>query len=138
MAEITGTRIQDGVCAAVGNTPLVRLVRLVPEGSADIYAKLEFPNPSGSVKDRIATAIIADAEQRGILKAGVSDAFCAMTTPVVKPAASNPPMIDTGIHRFFILSNLHVLSGYFLAGAVCLSGTELSQMGTHEGTMVKS
>jgi cysteine synthase A len=54
----------------IGQTPVVRLNRIVPEGSATIYLKLESANPGGSVKDRIALSMIEDAEARGVLKAG--------------------------------------------------------------------
>jgi len=53
----------------IGNTPLLRLRRLAPPNAAEIYAKLEFLNPGGSVKDRAAMGMILDAEQRGILHA---------------------------------------------------------------------
>ncbi|MBC7032620.1 pyridoxal-phosphate dependent enzyme, partial [Salmonella enterica subsp. enterica serovar Enteritidis] len=46
------------------------LNRVVPEGAADVYVKLEFFNPGGSVKDRIALAMIEDAEYKGVLKPG--------------------------------------------------------------------
>ncbi|MFH0840204.1 MAG: cysteine synthase A [Candidatus Omnitrophota bacterium] len=55
---------------AIGNTPLVRLTKITGPDSADILAKLELLNPGGSVKDRIALAMIEDAEKRGVLKAG--------------------------------------------------------------------
>ena len=51
----------------VGYTPVVRLNRLVPKGSAKVYVKLESANPGGSVKDRIALSMIQDAEARGEL-----------------------------------------------------------------------
>ena len=54
----------------IGQTPVVRLNRIVPEGSATIYLKLESANPGGSVKDRIALSMIEDAESRGLLKEG--------------------------------------------------------------------
>ena len=54
----------------IGQTPVVRLNRIVPEGSATIYLKLESANPGGSVKDRIALSMIEDAEARGLLKEG--------------------------------------------------------------------
>lgn len=54
----------------VGNTPLVRLQRMVPEASNTILAKLEGNNPAGSVKDRPALSMIARAEQRGEIKPG--------------------------------------------------------------------
>ena len=52
----------------IGYTPVVRLHRLVPKGSAKVYLKLESANPGGSVKDRIALSMIQDAEARGTLK----------------------------------------------------------------------
>ena len=54
----------------IGHTPVVRLNRIVPEGAATIYVKLESANPGGSVKDRIALSIIEDAEATGALKPG--------------------------------------------------------------------
>lgn len=62
-------RIADDITRLVGGTPLVRLHTIVPEG-ATVLAKLEFFNPGGSVKDRIAVAMIDDAEQRGRLSRG--------------------------------------------------------------------
>lgn len=55
---------------SIGNTPLVKLQHINPNPCATILAKLEFMNPSGSIKDRIARHIIADAEQQGLLKPG--------------------------------------------------------------------
>ncbi len=52
----------------IGNTPLVRLRKIVGQDSAAVYAKIESMNPGGSVKDRICLAIIRDAEEKGILK----------------------------------------------------------------------
>src|SRR5215210_3988041 len=54
----------------VGNTPLVELKRLAPTGSVRVYAKLEGQNPSGSIKDRIAKAMVETAEARGELEPG--------------------------------------------------------------------
>lgn len=54
----------------IGCTPVVRLNRVVPAGAAAVFVKLESANPGGSVKDRIALAIIEDAEERGALKSG--------------------------------------------------------------------
>ncbi|BFH71761.1 MAG: cysteine synthase A [Paenibacillus dendritiformis] len=64
------TRIVNNVTELIGNTPLVRLNRIVPEGSAEIYVKLEYQNPGASVKDRIAISMIEVAEQEGLLKPG--------------------------------------------------------------------
>src|SRR4029079_10733544 len=54
----------------VGNTPLVRLQNVLPEGAANVLAKLEFLNPGGSIKDRIAITMIDAAEREGKLKPG--------------------------------------------------------------------
>jgi cysteine synthase A len=61
-----------GFVGAVGNTPLVRLHRMSEETGCEILGKAEFMNPGGSVKDRAAAAIIADAERRGQLRPGGS------------------------------------------------------------------
>lgn len=58
------------ILSAVGNTSIVRLQRIVPRGCAQILAKLEWENPSGSVKDRMAQALISRAESDGRLKPG--------------------------------------------------------------------
>jgi len=58
------------VLDAIGNTSLVRLERVVPGGCASIYAKLEWENPTGSMKDRMARAVIARAEADGRLPPG--------------------------------------------------------------------
>ncbi|HEX2500330.1 MAG TPA: cysteine synthase A [Methylomirabilota bacterium] len=63
-------RIADSVLDLIGNTPLVRLNRIIPPGSATILAKVESQNPGGSVKDRIARSMIEDAERRGTLRPG--------------------------------------------------------------------
>lgn len=61
--------LYDSILDTVGNTPIVRLQRLAP-ANVTLYAKVESFNPGGSVKDRLALAIILDAEQRGLLKPG--------------------------------------------------------------------
>lgn len=63
-------KIIDSVLEAIGNTPLLRLNRMAREGDAEILAKLEFLNPSGSIKDRIAMYMIESAEQQGLLQPG--------------------------------------------------------------------
>jgi cysteine synthase A len=63
-------RIVDTVLDLVGDTPLVRLSRVRPAGAAEILGKLEARNPGGSVKDRIALAMVEDAESRGLIKPG--------------------------------------------------------------------
>ena len=61
--------IHDNILAAIGNTPVVRLNRIAP-ANVEIYVKVEAFNPGGSVKDRLAFAIIDDAERRGLLRPG--------------------------------------------------------------------
>ena len=61
--------LYNNITEAFGNTPLVRLNRII-EGQANVYAKLEFYNPSSSVKDRLAIAMVDSAEESGELKPG--------------------------------------------------------------------
>jgi len=63
-------RVADDITQLVGETPMLQLKRMVPAGSADIFAKLEYLNPGGSVKDRAAIGIIRRAEQEGKLAPG--------------------------------------------------------------------
>lgn len=61
---------ENSILDFVGKTPIVKLQRMVPEDSAEVYVKLESFNPGGSVKDRIAKAMIEDAVKEGRLKEG--------------------------------------------------------------------
>src|SRR5437870_11845313 len=63
--------VSESILHAIGNTPLVRLCRVVPAGAADVLVKLEFYNPTGSYKDRMALAMIEGAEARGALRSGM-------------------------------------------------------------------
>ena len=58
------------ILSAIGNTSMVRLRKIVPPGSADIFVKLEWENPTGSMKDRMANGVISKAEEDGRLKPG--------------------------------------------------------------------
>ena len=62
--------IREGFLDSIGNTPLIRLRRASEETGCTILGKAEFLNPGGSVKDRAALAIVADAETRGVLRPG--------------------------------------------------------------------
>ena len=64
-------RITDSVLQAIGNTPSVRLQKLVSQDMADVVVKLEYYNPTGSYKDRMALAMIEGAERRGQLRPGM-------------------------------------------------------------------
>ena len=79
--RITGRpRVAASVLDLVGATPLVKLNRLPKPGGATVLGKLESLNPAGSVKDRIALAMVEDAERRGFLKPGAT---------VVEPTSGN-------------------------------------------------
>jgi cysteine synthase A len=74
MAVESGTfsslRIAGDITQLVGNTPMLKLARVAPESCAAIFAKLEFLNPGGSIKDRAALGMILDAEAKGLLHPG--------------------------------------------------------------------
>ncbi len=77
------SHILESALELIGNTPLLKISRYAAKaGAADavILAKLEYLNPAGSVKDRVALAMIEDAEQRGILKAGAT---------IIEPTSGN-------------------------------------------------
>src|SRR6266542_3047492 len=63
--------VSESILDAIGRTPVVRLRRLVGSDCADVLVKLEYYNPTGSYKDRMALAMIEGAEARGALKAGM-------------------------------------------------------------------
>jgi cysteine synthase A len=63
-------RVVENITELVGQTPLLRLRRLVPEDAAEVFVKLEYLNPGGSVKDRAAIGMIKKAEEQGLLKPG--------------------------------------------------------------------
>ena len=73
-------RIANDITELVGNTPLVRLRNLPASGSAEVLAKLEFFNPGGSVKDRIAVSMIDDAEAKGLVGPDIT---------IVEPTSGN-------------------------------------------------
>ena len=70
----------ENLSLSIGNTPLVKLNRVTGNAKATVYVKLEARNPAYSVKDRIGTAMILDAEARGVLKPGVE---------IVEPTSGN-------------------------------------------------
>jgi len=73
-------RIANDVTELIGNTPLVRIRRLAPQGGAEILGKLEYHNPAHSVKDRIGLAMIEAAERAGLIKPD---------TVIVEPTSGN-------------------------------------------------
>lgn len=77
MALMTGrAHLHENIFHAIGNTPLVRLQKVVPSNCAAVYVKLEYYNPTGSYKDRMALAIVEQAEKRGTLKKGMTVVEC--------------------------------------------------------------
>ena len=88
------TAIYNSVTELIGKTPIVKLNKIVPEDSVDVFVKLEFFNPGGSVKDRIALSMIEKAEHDGLLKPGDT---------IIEPTSGN-----TGIG----LSMVGVAKGY--------------------------
>src|SRR5438309_10391445 len=62
--------VAENINELVGNTPILHFRRIVPAGAADVFAKLEYLNPGGSVKDRAAIGMIRKAEEQGMLKPG--------------------------------------------------------------------
>ncbi|MCH4477008.1 cysteine synthase A [Staphylococcus haemolyticus] len=78
----------DNITQIIGNTPVVKLRNVVDEDAADVYVKLEYQNPGGSVKDRIALAMIEKAEKEGKIKSGDT---------IVEPTSGN-----TGIGLAFV------------------------------------
>jgi cysteine synthase A len=67
---ISRLRVADDITELVGETPMLQFTRLVPAGAADVFAKLEYLNPGGSVKDRAAIGIIKRSEAEGKLRPG--------------------------------------------------------------------
>jgi cysteine synthase A len=78
----------NSVLELIGNTPMVKINKLVDEDSAEIYAKIEFFNPCSSIKDRICHAMITDAERNGKIKPGDT---------IIEPTSGN-----TGIGMAFV------------------------------------
>src|SRR5450755_1059555 len=69
-AELSSLRVAEEITELVGETPVLHLRKIVPADAADVYAKLEYLNPGGSIKDRAALGIITDAERKGLLRPG--------------------------------------------------------------------
>ncbi|TDG00426.1 cysteine synthase A [Paenibacillus piri] len=76
----TNIRMVNSVTELIGDTPAVRIRRLAGENDAEVYVKLEYFNPSGSVKDRAAYNLIAQAEKDGVLKPGAT---------IIEPTSGN-------------------------------------------------
>lgn len=66
------SQVSSSTIHTIGNTPIVQLQKIVPQNSADVFIKLEYFNPTGSYKDRMALAMIEEAEKRGDLRPGMT------------------------------------------------------------------
>src|SRR5215469_363894 len=71
-AEIAPLRVAEEITELVGETPVLHLRKIVPSNAADVFAKLEYLNPGGSIKDRAALGMIQRAEEDGRLKPGAT------------------------------------------------------------------
>ena len=74
------SQVVESILDLIGNTPMVKLRKVVEKNMADVYAKLEMFNPGGSVKDRIALNMVEQAEKKGLLRAG---------SVIVEPTSGN-------------------------------------------------
>jgi cysteine synthase A len=70
ITDVASLRVAASITELVGETPLLRLKRIVPAGAAEVFAKLEYLNPGGSIKDRAAIGMIKRAEEEGRLREG--------------------------------------------------------------------
>lgn len=68
--SMTSARVHSDILAAVGNTPLVKLNKVVPPNSATVLVKCEYMNPTGSIKDRMAVHILNESERQGLIRPG--------------------------------------------------------------------
>ena len=81
-AEMSSLRVAEEITELVGETPVLHLRHVVPAGAADVYAKLEYLNPGGSIKDRAALGMILRAEREG----GSNPAAPSSKPPPATPA----------------------------------------------------
>src|SRR6202161_144053 len=113
------------VTELMGSTPMLHLHRVVPPGAADIYVKLEFFNPGGSVKDRAALGMILDAERRGQLQPGGT---------IVEATAGNTGvgLALVGVHRGYKVV-LFVPEGFAEEKCILMRGFGATVIRTPEG-----
>jgi cysteine synthase len=122
LSEVAGHELQNRPCGgrygdivqAIGNTPLVELKRLSPKPGVRIWAKLESHNPTGSVKDRVARALIEDAEEKGLIGPGQT---------ILEPTSGN-----TGISLAMICSRKGYRVKVVMPENVTPERTQLLQM----------
>jgi len=118
-------RVADNIIELVGQTPMVRLGRLSPAGGAEIWAKLEFLNPGGSIKDRAALGIVLDAERRGVVRAG---------STIVEATAGNTGvgLALIGVNRGYKVM-LYVPEGFAEEKCILMRGLGATVVRTPEG-----
>jgi cysteine synthase A len=109
-------RVAESILDLIGNTPMVRISNIAKNVQANVLAKLEYLNPSGSLKDRIALKMIEDAEHEGVLRAGYT---------IVEASTGN-----TGISLSFV----GTLKGY----TVVIYETIPGQMGEQKIRMMRN
>jgi cysteine synthase A len=118
-------RVANNIIELVGQTPMVRLGRLSPVGGAEIWAKLEFLNPGGSIKDRAALGIVLDAERRGVLRTG---------STIVEATAGNTGvgLALIGVNRGYKVM-LYVPEGFAEEKCILMRGLGATVVRTPEG-----
>lgn len=94
--------VHNSMIDCVGMTRLVRLSRIVPAGGAEVFVKLEFNNPAGSVKDRIGKAMILDAMSKGLIRPRAAQSPDDPGTHIIEPTSGN-----TGIALAFVCAALN-------------------------------
>src|SRR5256885_7135633 len=108
-----GGRYGD-IVQSIGHTPLIELKRLSPKAGVRLWAKLESRNPTGSVKDRVARAMIEDAEEKGLIRPGQT---------ILEPTSGN-----TGISLAMICSRKGYPLKVVMPENVTRERTQLLQM----------
>lgn len=117
----------SSILDTIGNTPLVELTHLSPKPGVRLYAKLEGANPTGSIKDRVARAIVQEAEARGDLQPGMtlveaSTGNMALSLALVAKQKGYglivvaPPMVAPGVTEMLALLGTRVIPAPFEAG----------------------
>jgi len=125
---VTVRRHHD-VTELIGNTPLVRLNRLSPKGGATIYAKVEYANPGGSVKDRICLNMIDEAERSGQLKPGAT---------IVEPTSGNTGIglaLIAAVRRYKLIIVMPETMSLERASLLSSYGAELVRTAGWEGML---
>ena len=122
-------RRHHDVTELIGNTPLVRLNRLSPKGGATIYAKVEYANPGGSVKDRICLNMIDEAERSGQLKPGAT---------IVEPTSGNTGIglaLIAAVRRYKLILVMPETMSLERASLLSSYGAELVRTAGWEGML---